>query len=317
MTALDSLPTGVGARRGTPAAVWAALGTVYVCWGSVFLATSTMVSALPALTSSGVRFVLAGALLLAGLSLRRGRQVWRLPAREQAAVLLVGALLIPGANGLVAAGQTSVPSGLAALLGSVAPVWIVLLRVANGERTSRLTRLAVVVGLGGMALLTLPGGSAAPPGAGALLVLGGSLLWAVGSYVSPRLPLPSCAVVSAGHQMLLGGVLSVLLGLGLGEGRGLDPAAVPVQAWLSLVWLAVVGSLLGYTAYVWALSAASPSLVATTSYVTPVVAVVLGAVVLSEQLGAAALLGGLAALASCALVVIGETRRPPDPAVSR
>jgi drug/metabolite transporter (DMT)-like permease len=238
--------------------------------------------------------------------------VWRLPAQEHRAVLVVGALLIPGANGLVALDQTSLPSGLTALLGSAAPVWVVLLRTAGGERPSRLTRTAVVLGLAGTALLTVPGGTSGPSGAGGLLVLGGSLLWGLGSWLSSRLPLPRDPFVAAGHQMLLGGVLSAALGLGLGEGHGLSLGAVPAQAWIALAWLTVAGSLVGYTAYVWALSAAPPSLVSTTSYVTPVVAVALGSAVLGERLGTAALLGGAVVLVSCALLVIGETGGAAD-----
>ena len=296
------------------ARTWLALGTVYLVWGSTYLGIAVVVETAPALLAMGVRFVLAGAILAAVLAVRHGPRVLRLTRRQWASCALVGTLLMAGGNGLVALAERDVPSGLTALIIASTPLWIVLLRRVLGVRPRPLSLVGVVVGLVGVGLVVAPGGfSAGGTGGsttlGVALILAASLSWATGSVASPRLPLPQDPLVTATAEMLVGGTVMVVARLLLGEGADLDLGSVSTASWIGFAYLILVGSLVGYSSYIWLLANAPLPLVATYAYVNPVVAVVLGAALLSEPVTAAVLLGGAVVVAGVALVVSAE-RRP-------
>jgi drug/metabolite transporter (DMT)-like permease len=301
-------PTGF---RASAAAVWAALVTVYIVWGSTYLAIRVVVeSEIPPLLGMGVRFLTAAGLLLGFLTLRRGWRALRVTWRELRAAAVVGTLLLLLGNGLVAIAEQTVPSGLAALIVGAVPLWFVLLRVARGDRPRPLTWLGVMVGFGGIAAISLPrGGIDGVELWGVLVILVATLCWAFGSYLSPRLGLPKGALLATGYEMLAGGAIMTAVGLVAGEGADLTLAEVPAQGWIALAYLVVMGSLLGYTAYGFALANAPLSLVGTYAYVNPAVAVFLGWLILSEPVTAVVIGGGLLVVVGVALVVGGE--RPP------
>ncbi|MEX0170278.1 EamA family transporter [Streptomyces sp. LMG1-1-1.1] len=289
--------------------MWAALGVVYVVWGSTYLGIRIVVETMPPFLSSGARFVTAGLLLVGIIAWRQGPAALKVTRRQLGSAVLVGLLLIPGGNGLVVLAETSIPSGLAALLIAVVPAWVVILRAATGERPGTGAVGGVLLGLAGLAVLTLPGLSGEVRISGVLLVVVATLMWSVGSFSSSRLPMPKNPFTASAYEMVAGGIAGLLIGLVRGEQHGLDVTAISGRSWAALAYLVLFGSLLAFTAYAWLLQAAPLSLVATYAYVNPVVAVFLGALVLNEALTWPLLLGGAVVVGGVCLIVSTERRR--------
>jgi drug/metabolite transporter (DMT)-like permease len=299
----------------SPGAVWAALTTVYVVWGSTYLGIMVAIETLPPFLMSAARFLVAGAILYA-FAVRRGDRTGDRPTpRQWVAAGVVGAALLLLGNGGVAWSETRIDSGIAALLVATIPLWMALLdRLFFGGRMAPAAVLGLVVGLGGVALLVGPGGEGGIDLLGAVACLGAALAWAWGSLYARGASLPARPLVGAGMQMLVGGVLLAVLGVATGELGQLDLAAVSLRSLVAVAYLVVIGSLVTYSAYVWLLKAAPTALVSTYAYVNPVVAVALGALFLSEPVTPRMLLAGLAIVASVALIVTARTAPRPTPA---
>ncbi|MFF3605478.1 EamA family transporter [Streptomyces sp. NPDC002463] len=295
------------ARRIT-GAVWVALGIVYVVWGSTYLGIRIVVETLPPFLSGGARFITAGLLLAAIVAWRQGPAALKVTRRELGSAVLVGLLLILGGNGLVVLAETSIPSGLAALLVAAVPVWVVLLRTAFGDRPGLGAFGGVLLGFAGLGVLTVPGLSGEVKIGGVVLVLVAALCWSAGSVSSARLPMPANPFTASVYEMLAGGLAALTLGLVRGEHHGLDLGAVSGRSWVALAYLVVFGSLVAFTAYAWLLQTAPVSLAATYAYVNPVVAVLLGALVLNEALTWPILLGGAIVVGGVCLIVSTERR---------
>lgn len=290
--------------------VWLAICTVYVVWGSTYLAIRWAVRTMPAFASAGVRFVLAAGLLAAVAHLRGGSRVWRLDLARWRNAAVCGVLMLAGGNGLVVLAETRVPSGLAALLVAAVPLWMIVLRRVLGDRTPVLTLLGVLVGLGGLALLVLPSSGGSHVNAGyTLLLVVAALSWAAGSVLVTRVPLPDDPGVLSSVEMLSGGVVLLIAAAGRGEFGDLHLGAISVQSWLSLAYLVLFGSIVAFSAYVYALGNAPTSLVGTYAYVNPVVAVALGVLLAGEHLALNEVLGGLVIVASVVVVVSAEGQR--------
>jgi drug/metabolite transporter (DMT)-like permease len=294
--------------------VWVALGIVYLVWGSTYLAIAIVVDTMPPLLSGGVRFLVAGTLVAGFLALRLGPGVLRLNRQQVVGSSFVGLALLLGGNGLVLLGERDVPSGLAALIIAIVPLWLIVLRLLFREHVGRGTLVGVLVGFGGVAVLVVPnglGGTVDLAGMAMLVVAGAS--WAVGSYYSTRLALPANPFVSTAAQMLAGGVGLTGAGLLAGE-LGLLNGARPfaTDSVLALVYLVVFGSLVAFSAYTWLLQHAPVSKVATYAYVNPVVALVLGVLVRDETIGLAILLGGAMIVVAVGLVIRTESRSRPS-----
>jgi drug/metabolite transporter (DMT)-like permease len=305
-----SSPMQAGAA--SPAApawkVWSALWIVYVIWGSTYLAIRVMVETVPPLLGSGVRFSVAGAVMIGVLSLHRSVR----PTRAQLLSALLVGLLLPGANAVVTVAEQEVPSSVAALLIASVPLWVILMRRGSGERVSRAGIGAVLVGFAGVALLVRPGeqsGDATVLGLAAVVFA--AVMWASGSFASPRLKLPRDPLVSTGWQMLLGGLVIVAVGLALGEAPEVDPAAFSTRSVLALGYLIVFGSWVAFTAYAWLLQNAPISKVSTYAYVNPVVAIVLGFLILDEVVTPITVIGAAIIIVAVALVVRIENARRP------
>ena len=284
-----------------------ALLAVYLIWGSTYLAIRVVVTGhLPPLLSMGVRFAIAGALLVTAVRIRAGAGALAVTRRQLATCAVVGVLLLCGGNGFVALAERDVPSGLAALLVSTTPLWIVVLGLAAGLRPRWLSLVGTLIGFAGTAVLVRPGGAGAIAWQGVALVLTGTVAWAIGSLYSRRRPSPANAFAAAAYQMLAGGAALVIGGLARGEARGIEFTAVPPSAWWALVYLVVFGSLVAYTAYFWLLANAPLQLVTTYAYVNPVVAVVLGWALLSEPVTAQVVVGGALAVVGVMVVISSE-----------
>jgi drug/metabolite transporter (DMT)-like permease len=289
--------------------VWTCLWIVYIVWGSTYLAIRVTVETMPPLLTGGVRFMIAGAVMYLVLLARGGREKVRFEGRELLPSLLIGGALVLGGNGLVMVAEKEVPSGLAALIIAAVPLWVVVMRGIVGESIHRGTLIGVAVGFAGVALLLLPGGAEGERGGvgGFLLVVLASLSWALGSFMSKRADLPDDPFLSTALQMLLGGALCIPAGLAIGESGEVDVGAFSAKSLAAFAYLVVVGSLIAFTAYVWLLQHAPISKVATYAYVNPVIAIFLGAVILSEDITATILLGALIIVCSVAAIVRRES----------
>lgn len=287
-------------------AVWSALGIVYLVWGSTYLAIAIAVETLPPLLSAGIRFCVAGVVLLGVVAVRRGLRVTRAQA---AGAALVGLLLLVGGNGFVVLAERTVPSGLTALIIASVPLWIVIFRRIAGERIHRSTFAGVAAGFGGVAFLVAPRGAGSVDPAGILLLLVATVSWAAGTFLSPRLALPRDGILSTGIQQLSGGLVLLVAGTALGELAHLEPARFSTGSLLAVGYLVVFGSLIAFTAYSWLLQHAPVSLVATYAYVNPVVAVALGALILAEPVTPTILGGAAIILAAVAFIVSREGAR--------
>jgi drug/metabolite transporter (DMT)-like permease len=290
---------------------------VYVVWGSTYLAIRVLDRYLPPMLAMGTRFTVAGALLAVVLAARHGPAALRVPPRRALAAATVGVLLLLCGNGAVAVAEQTVPSGLAALLVSAVPLWLVCLRLVTRDAPRPATIAGTVLGFAGIAVLVLPGNHPAGTALwGVLTIMVGAFCWSVGSFVSPLLPLPDQPFVTATYEMGAAGLVMLAVGAVAGEGGKLRLASVPAEGWLALAYLIVIGSLVAFSAYAWLLGRAPLSLTGTYAYVNPVVAVILGAALLSEPLTWPILVGGAIVVAGVGLVVSVERpggTRPPAP----
>jgi drug/metabolite transporter (DMT)-like permease len=293
--------------------IWAALATIYVVWGSTFLAIAVAVRDLPPFLSMALRHLVAGALLFAWVWYRRGGHL-QLGRREWGAAFIFGGALFLVGHGGLAWAQQDVPSGVAALLVGTIPLWFAILaRVAFGERLGRRALVGLVLGFAGLALLVDPSGEEGAKPIGVLVIAFSAFAWAAGSLWSRRLPLPQDTLLSAAMGMLAGGaLLAVVSGLG-GE---LDDARFTADALSAIGYMVVVGSLIGFSAYVWLLKVAPASTVSTYAYVNPVIAVMLGWAFNDEVITGRTLLAGVAIVVGVALMVSRRVEKEPEVALS-
>jgi drug/metabolite transporter (DMT)-like permease len=276
---------GVNPRRWQ---IWAALLTIYVVWGSTYLAIKIAVRAQPPLLSGGTRFIVAGLILAAVLTATR--RSLRVSRRELVSALLLGVALLTFGVGVVTVAETRIDSSVAAMIAGSVPLQVVVWRTIARERVAQATRLAAAVGLVGLALIVVPSGSSSGSTAiGLALMVGATVSWSTGSFVSRRLSLPADPFVATVYEMLGGGIALTALALLAGESLHRDDVgASPLLAWLYLV---TAGSLVGFTAYAWLLRRVPISQVVTHQYVNPLVAIALGALLLGERLTATTLVG--------------------------
>ena len=292
--------------------IWTALLIVYVVWGSTYLAIRVVDETMPPLLAAGARHVSAGVIIFALLLVTKGPGALRLSRAEWFGAGFVGLALLLGGNGLVMLGERDVPSGLAALIIAVVPLFVVLLRRVFGERVASGTYVGVLGGFVGMAVLIVPHGVSGETNVVAMLMLvAASLSWAIGSYFSTRLRLPRDPLASTGAQMLVGGASLAIVGTLAGEWGLVQVDRFSTDSVVALVYLIVFGSVVAYTAYTWVLQHATVSRVSTYAYVNPVVAIVLGALILNETVDVWIVLGAAIIVIAVALVIRAEAKRAP------
>lgn len=288
-----------------------ALWTVYLVWGSTYVAIKLSVETLPALLSAGSRFLLAGTLLALVLT-ARGHSL-RVTRRELASSALLGLSLLTFGVGIVTLAETRIDSSIAAMIAGSVPLQVIVLRTLARERVALATRLSVVAGLVGLGLIVVPGGEGASSASGLALMLGASISWSLGSFFGHRLPLPKNGFVATTWEMLSAGIFLLILGAAAGELGTMEPGGFTVQSVAAWLYLAVFGSLIGFTAYAWLLRNAPISKVVTHQYVNPLVAILLGAALLGEQIAVATGLGAALIVGSVFVAVRqeGATTRSP------
>jgi drug/metabolite transporter (DMT)-like permease len=291
-----------------PWLVWLALGSIYLIWGSTYLAIRVMVETVPPLLGAGFRFLIAGAVFYAFLAARRGPSAVRFSVPQLLAATGAGTLLCFGGNGLVTVAEQKVPSGIAATLIASVPLWIILFRRFSNDPINRIALLGVLIGFAGVGVLMLPGERPAGLSIGPMLVVVlAAACWAIGSYYPRRWPLPPDTMLSTSLQMLTSGAIMVVVGAAFGEFGKVDPAGFSAKSIAGFIWLVTAGSLVAYTAYTWLLKNAPISKVSTYAYVNPVVAIFLGWLLLDETITGTIVVGATLIVASVALVVSRES----------
>lgn len=295
----------------SPLAVWSGLLVLYVVWGSTYLGMKLAIDTLPPFVMGFIRFIPAGLLLAGGVAIRSRGTIAR-PTREQVRDAgIVGTLLLLGGTGLVAWGQQTIPTGIAALLIGLVPLWLAIFgRVLFGDRVPPLAAVGIAVGLVGVAILAWPAGGVDDlDPAGLLALIVSPLFWSLGTlYAAKRAVLPRPALFSTGIQMIAGGIAFLVAALITGETTGFDLSTVSATSWFGIVYLVVVGSLIGFTTYAWLLTVAPLRRVSTYAYVNPVVAVLLGWLVLGEALTVRTLVASVVIVVAVALIVTARSR---------
>jgi drug/metabolite transporter (DMT)-like permease len=307
-------------QRPSTLAVAVALGTIYLIWGSTYLAIAYVVESLPPLLSAGARFLAAGSILVAFLvarhQWRKGREgsgdmALHWPrAVEWRTAFIVGALLLLGGNGMVSVAEKTIPSGIAAVIIATVPIWLSVFDALLTRRMpSPLAVGGLLVGLVGVGILLIPtsGLDALDPVGIGLLVLA-TISWAAGSLYARRGPLPANQLLGTGMEQMAGGAVLLLAGSALGEIGQFDPAAVTTASLVGLAFLVVFGSLAAFTAYVWLLNHVAVTTVATYAYVNPVVAVALGAAFRGETMSLRSVAAAVLIIGAVVAMVSGRPR---------
>jgi drug/metabolite transporter (DMT)-like permease len=261
--------------------VWIALLVVYVVWGSTYFGIKIAVETIPPLLAAGSRFLVAG-LLLAAVLAWRGRSL-RVTRAELLGSAVVGVLLLSLGVGLVHVAETRIDSSVAAIIAGTVPLQIILLRLLAGESPARATRLSTLAGLLGLLLVLAPGLGAGSTALGLAIMLSATMSWTLGSFLSKRLSLPSDPFVASVWEMGSGGAFLMVGAGAFGEYGDLGASTFALDSVLAWVYLVVMGSLVGFTAYAWLLGVAPISLVVTHQYVNPLVAIALGMAFLGER----------------------------------
>jgi drug/metabolite transporter (DMT)-like permease len=306
-------------RSGLSAKAWLALLAVYIIWGSTYLAIRVAVRTVPPLLAAGGRWTLAGIMMLTfGLRYRNenGEPPSWPSARQWVSAAIIGTALCLGGNGLVSVAEKRISSGMAALLIATVPLFVALFDFARNRARMPMSVIGgLALGFGGTAVLVRPQhGAGAVDTVGALTVLAAGAAWAAGSLYARNAPLPERPAVATGMEMLCGGIASLLVSAIGGDLGSFHPGAVSGKSLLAIGYLIVFGSLVAFSAYVWLLRNVRISIVTTYAYVNPLVAVLLGWLILNERVTSTVFIGGSIIIAAVAIIVAasGERRPPAD-----
>src|SRR5262245_31524030 len=281
--------------------VIAAFAAVYIVWGSTYLAIRSAVETMPPFLMAGARFLISGAILYLWTRRRGSPTPTALQWRD---ATIAGVLMLCFGNGAVAWAEQRVPSGLAALLVAIVPLWMVLVDWVrpHGVKPRPVVLLGVVVGFVGLIMLVGRGEGTTTDTWAALVLAAASLAWACGSVFNQHGERPSSAAMSTGIQMLGGGVGLGIVGFLRGEAGNLHISLISPASWAGWLYLVTFGSLVGFTAYIYLLQAVSPAKASTYAYVNPLVAVFLGWAIAGESVTARTLSAAAVTLSGVAMI---------------
>lgn len=314
----------------TRAALVAGFAAIYIIWGSTYLGIRVAVESLPPFLMAAARFLVAGAIVAGYIALTRGFRATAAQWRDNA---LIGGFLCLGGNGLVSWAEVEVPSGIATLIISAGPVFIVLMDwgfqawFRGGGRDARpnlLTFLGLALGSVGLGILVGPdvlsrGVTGLDPWR-LLGLLGATVFWGVGMIIMRYARNPAEPFTASGIQMLCGSVWLGVTGLLVGEGGSFDVSAVTGRSLLAWAYLVVFGSLIGFSTFTWLMKHSTPAKVSTYAYVNPIVAVFLGWLVLDETVSPRLFVSAAIIIAGVALITVAKNRKalviPPRQAVA-
>lgn len=291
--------------------------TMYIAWGTTYIAIAYTIETMPSEYSMASRFAFAGILLGLGIAVRSGFSEFRITARQLMSATTLGTLLLAAGLGNLSIAEKVVPVGVSSLIVAAMPLWTAFFRMVTNDRPSAKTVLGLVAGFIGIGLILLPGHTLARPHSDGMnvnfwmfMILLGNISWAFGSFITPRLDTPKNPLVLSTYEMLLASVVLFIVGTLRHESFNalLDASTRSKLGWLYLV---IIGSLVGYTTFTWLLGNAPISLVSTYAYVNPVVAVGLSMLLFHEKLTTTIVIGGTLVVASVALVVRSESVKSP------
>ncbi len=307
-----AVPAPASAAGPSRGALFLAFAAIYLIWGSTYLAIRVAVETMPPFLMAAARFLVAGALLFAFLRLRGA--AWP-TAHQWRANTVVGTFLLLGGNGAVVWAEQYVPSGLTALLIGVSPLFIVLTEWAwpGGVRPTAVTAAALLLGFAGVTWLAAPWENAAAGGlhlGGVAAILVGCVSWSLGSIYSRHAKHGAEPFMASALQMLGGGAALAVVALLHGDLARFDPAAVAPRAWGAFAYLIAVGSLVGFSTFVWLMKNSTPARVSTYAYVNPIVAVFLGWLILGEPITTRTLVAAAVIVVSVALITTEKSRAP-------
>lgn len=290
--------------------IWIALISVYLIWGSTYLAIRYVVETIPPFMAGGMRFITAGLVLF----------IWRLskgdslPTRRQwRDAGIIGLLLLLGGNGLLLWAEQYVPSGISSLLISTVPVWMVIIESLRpgGEKPTVKAIIGLILGFGGVTLMIGPGELSSEISAlhplGLIALPIAALLWSLGSVYSKSADLPSSSLMTTSAEMLVGGIGMFIVATFRSEWTGFTLGMIENASWIGLLYLTVFGSLGGFVAYAFLLKNAPISLVSTYAYVNPVIAILLGAWVAHESLNGRTILAAMVILGGVLLITTNRS----------
>ena len=294
------------------AALTVAFAVIYIVWGSTYLGIRLAVETLPPFLMAGTRFLLAGGLLVAWVAATRG---FRATARQWRDNAVIGAFLLLGGNGLISWAEQSIPSGMTALLVGAQPLMMVLTEWIwpGGHRPTKILWAGLALGFAGVAWLAAPWQRPADGGlnlGGLTAILAGCACWAIGSIYGRRVRQPAETLSAAAMQMLGGGVALMAVTLVHGDFTRFSPSAVSAHSWLAFGYLIVMGSLVGFSTFVWLMKHSTPARVSTYAYVNPLVAVFLGWLILGEPVTGRTLTAAAVIVVSVAIITRQHGRGP-------
>lgn len=299
-------------------ALVAGFASVYIIWGSTYLAIKFAVDTLPPYLMAGTRFICAGSLLWLYLALRgqAPKPTWR----QFRAAAIIGILLLAGANGFVTWAEQWAPSGIAALIVGTMPLWMVLFDwILNKHGAPKPTVfLGLAIGFAGVALLASQnmhgeGDTTTAQARWAIAaLLFACVLWSYGSLRSRRVDQGKSLMLASAMQMIGGGIVMIIIGTVMGEWPRVHPEAISLKSTLALAYLIIFGSLIGFTSYVWLLQVVSPTAASTYAFVNPVVAVFLGWSLGGEPITTMTLLAG-AMIVGAVVLMMRRSKAMPGP----
>lgn len=292
---------------------WLALLTIWIVWGSTYLGMNAAVETIPPFIMTATRFFCAAPLiLLFALPARRKGKASATPLQYRNSAI-IGVLLLLGGTGFGALAQRYLDSSFAALIVSLAPILMNLFTAMKIRKAPDARVLgALVVGLLGIGIMVGGPGSSDVSLTGIVVIGISIVLWSFGTVISRFMDTVPNAFVSSGVQMLAGGTSLLILAIPFGEFGELDISSISQRSWTGLIWLIVAGSLLAYTAYLYANRTLPIEIVSTYAYVNPIIAVILGATLADETIGPNVLIGGGVILSAVIFIVSGHiTRRGP------
>lgn len=288
---------------------------IYIIWGSTYLAIRFAVESIPPLVVAGVRHLTAGSVLLVW-ALARG---YRPAVRELRSCLVLGALFFLIGHGTLHWAETRVASGLSALLVASEPMWVAVLGlfISHETKFTPMNVTGLIVGFVGVALLSTDKAALGGSFVGAIVILAGTLAWSMGMLYSGKAAMPRDPIARAALPVFFGGLMLLAAAAIGGEFRGLTMAAFTFKATAGLLYLIVFGSIVAFTAYTWLLERTSPVLLATHTYVNPIVAVLLGWMLAGETVNGRVALAGTLVVASVVLVSIVPSSQLSVPSETR
>lgn len=291
-------------------AIVAAFAAIYVLWGSTYLAVALALQSMPPFLLMSTRSVIGGAILLAFATLA-GSSVKN--SRAWAFAAACGLLFFVGCHGVLAYAQQRVPSGLAALLLATIPFWIALLKalLPGDDRPARTVLALLIPGVAGIAVIAwheINNRSATLHASDVLLLLGASASWAFGTILSERNMPQESLVAFSGMELIAGGIALLFISLARGEPSSFSLGSLSVASIAGWLYLTIAGTVVAFAAYIWLLKKVSPTLVATYTFVNPIIAVLLGWIVLGEQPTIWTAIGGILVMGSIGGLLVARRR---------